>query len=200
MVVRVGIEVDCIRAVDALCMVSLALCDGMTVPVMGLDMSVGPGSDVSATSENEELDFVNVYMADSEKTVVEECPHSVVPLDRPTLISREVRWLIQKLLDQGTFSPGYLKRQIRAYLLQHPELVPKDLYIGMNKPSGMNISEMYDKDVYVPGEVPLTSGSHPFKLEAVASMHMAACQLYRRSRKVAEECYLQHVAVSSLWM
>ena len=189
MVVRVGIEVDCIRAVDALCMVSLALCDGMTVPVMGLDMSVGPGSDVSATSENEELDFVNVYMADSEKTVVEECPHSVVPLDRPTLISREVRWLIQKLLDQGTFSPGYLKRQIRAYLLQHPELVPKDLYIGMNKPSGMNISEMYDKDVYVPGEVPLTSGSHPFKLEAVASMHMAACQLCRRGGKVSEECY-----------
>jgi hypothetical protein len=99
-----------------------------------------------------------------------ECGTSTAPLR-----SGVVQEFIARMVQQGQFSVGYLRRT------QNKEFVKKALARGgisvASKPNGLHIAEMFDAEFMVPGANELPPGTHGLKLDGMRAGHVPTCKL-----------------------
>ena len=86
-----------------------------------------------------------------------------------------VQEFITRMVKQGQFSVGYLRRS------QNKEFVRQALARGgiqtPSKPNGLHISEMFDAEFMVPGATELPPGTHGLKLDGMKAGHVPSCEL-----------------------
>ena len=103
---------------------------------------------------------------------------------REKLRGSAVRRLLKLFVQEKTFVLSSIKRAVHKFLLQKPELNRASSILGMLKPNGLHVTEMFDSNesFFSCGEAVLGVGSHNFKLEVMDEEHIAACGRVVRGR------------------
>ena len=98
--------------------------------------------------------------------------------------------VISRFLDyirkEKMFSLSNIKRGVHNYWWEAGE---REQQIGMSKPNGLNVREMFDAHLFQSGSVPLSDGDHELRIEAMDAHHIAACSDCSPSGTVLESCY-----------
>ena len=97
-----------------------------------------------------------------------------------------VRDLLAMMVTKKTFVFSHLKRGMQASLVA-TTAGPSSL--GLSKPSGLLVHEMFDPRMCQCGDAPLVAGSHPLQIEAIDTLHVASCDLCRPFQHVQHNCY-----------
>ena len=89
--------------------------------------------------------------------------------DRSTAVNK----LLDHLVTQKQFSMSTIKRAVRKYQLSKPDSKVK--MADEFKPSGMDVDEMFDANLYKCGDTELPPGSHNLKPERMKVYHRMWC-------------------------
>ena len=111
---------------------------------------------------------------------------------REKLRGSAVRRLLKLFVQEKTFVLSSIKRAVHKFLLQKPDLNRASSILGMLKPNGLHVTEMFDSNesFFSCGEAVLGVGSHNFKLEVMDEEHIAACgRGCKEKGQVLESCY-----------
>ena len=115
---------------------------------------------------------------------------SVPPAPSWTSLQRNeaVRKLLAHLVTEKQFSFSDIKRAMQHYLLASSAVFPQQA-LGMVKPNGLHVREMFHPHMTCSGDVELPPGSHSLKIEGMDRMHIKSCPNCRSQGKVLDTCY-----------
>ena len=97
-----------------------------------------------------------------------------------------VKKFLAHLVSLQTFSLSGVKRAMHVYLM---ETNSNQQHLGMFKPNGLHIKEIFDPRMCQSGEEPLSLSRQPLKVKIADQHHIASCNLCSVTNSVNSKCY-----------
>ena len=95
--------------------------------------------------------------------------------------------LLSFMVRKKTFTLNYVKRAMRDYLERAGG--DRALLLGMKKPDGMSVTEMFREDMFESGVDELGDDGFDLKADAMCSQHVKACGECKAAGVVQASCY-----------
>ena len=106
-----------------------------------------------------------------------------------------VQQFINKIVDAGTFSLNKIRRAMIEYIYNNSRSTIVGDEVGMYKPSGLDVYEMYTSNpiVFGCGSIRIPTGSHPLKSEKILYYHNLSCDYCRSNPSNNSDCYIHNM-------
>ena len=98
--------------------------------------------------------------------------------------NQAVKDLLNMMLQKGVFTLNHIKRSMKDYLMQRTSSV-----VGMVKPNGIEVGEMFRPDMFESGREPLQKEGYDLRAEDMERMHLTACRRCSAVGRVTPDCY-----------
>jgi hypothetical protein len=99
-----------------------------------------------------------------------------------------VRRLLAQLVREKIFVISSIKRSMHMFCLQYLEPQVSS-QLGMLKPNGLYIQEMFDAEVFTSGDVPLEPSTHTLDVNIMDQFHMSSCRRCKEAKSIDSGCY-----------
>ena len=100
---------------------------------------------------------------------------------------KAVNKFVSYLVSQRMFSLTDIKRGMHQFLMETDGVDPGTL--GILKPNGLHVSEMFTPAMFRSGHQELPSRSHSLQVSGMDPLHIRSCKVCSVQGVIAEECY-----------
>ena len=97
-----------------------------------------------------------------------------------------MRFFLRELVRVKSFTLSSLRRAVQVFVQSTVSNSPP---VGLIKPSGLEITEMFDPQIFQSGGSLLDSSSYPLKVSQLALTHTLYCDVCRPTGSVHQSCY-----------
>ena len=112
--------------------------------------------------------------------------HRLVASEGVFSANLQIRQMLQLLAKHHQLSLRDLKRLMESYLLDHD---PTSLNLGIPKPSGMHVKDMFRADMFCSGANPLPPARVKLRPLAMDKYHKTCCSSCRAAHCILPSCY-----------
>ena len=100
-----------------------------------------------------------------------------------------VKTLLRMMVDKGVFTINHIKRIMKDYLVRQTS--SSSSWVGMIKPNGLEVKELFRSDMFESGENPLPLEGYDLVAADMGKKHMTACDLCGKVGRIDERCYFR---------
>ena len=104
------------------------------------------------------------------------------------LLSRapSMQFFLQQLVTTKAFTLSGIKRAVQVFVQATVQNAPP---VGIIKPSGLRVDEMFNTQMFLSGDVPLDPSSHPLQTRALDKNHVRCCTTCSVFGTTHSSCY-----------